>query len=864
MSAEIRTLVWSDGAPADQAAALLVAASGDSVRSVEAAVCALFGQPNAALGAALALVERVGATVRVALHTGEIGDGTEAGATFNRAAELVAAGHGGQIILSAAVAGALRADGGVPTNVELHDLGVYRLEAGLGETGAVERVFEARAVGAGADFPALRLERAVMPEPGAPRVATLPVPLTPLLGRDREVSDLTALLSGGEARLVTLTGPGGTGKTRLALEVAARSAAAYADGVRFVALAAATTPVEVLSKLAEALTVPETGAGPLAIRLRSALHDRRMLVVLDNFEQALSAATLVEDLLSGAAGLHVLVTSRAPLDLYGEHRFPVGPLGLPDPAAPNDPASWLASPAVALFVARARAAEPTFRLAADNGADVAGLCDLLDGLPLAIELAAARIRQLKPDQMLAALRDRPDDGRLTLLDGGVPQRGRPARQQTLRGAVGWSYDLLDPPGQRLFSRLGVVICGATADAAARISGRPIDEVRAGLDDLVNQSLLLRKDDPPGERFVMLETIREYAVEQLRADGGEPDARRALGAYLLDWADEIAPKLVGVDQAEALDEVGAEHDNCLSTLAFWLDGADDAAEPVEALRLSGAIWRFWYSRGHLREGRRWLERSLERCPTVGGRVRAVALGGLGRLTYELGDYPTARQSFEAERSLSRADGDLSGEAEALYGLGVLSHSTGDLPAAKAFFSAALSRYQTLDDPDGTTSALRGMGVVSLTEGDYAQAAALLEGSLALFRALGNSRDVALVLANLGRAVTLGAQDYPRAAALLVEGIELSLRTGNQVGLLGCLERMAELETARGRGEPGARFGGAAEALRDRLSAPLSTIGQAFHRRLIEDLRRLLPADLFAGSWAAGRGLSTAELLALARA
>jgi predicted ATPase/DNA-binding XRE family transcriptional regulator len=647
---------------------------------------------------------------------------------------------------------------------------------------------------------------AARPDPGAVTATAwpggLPRPLTPLIGREATVTEVTGLLVNGGVRLLTLTGPGGVGKTRVALEAAARAAAAFADGVLFVDLAALRDPALVLPAIAMRLAVDERDAGSLPDRVAAAIGRRRVLLLVDNFEQLISARDRLLELLAGCPGLAVVVTSRLALRVRGERELRVAPLAVSG-------AGRAGSPAADLFLERASAMG--VRLP-DGGADadaVAEICRRLDGLPLAIELAAARVPLLPPAALLARL-----ERRLPLLVAGP--HDLPARQRTMRDAVAWSYDLLDAAEQRLFRRLCTFAGGFTLDAAAAVSGRPAEDLVGAL---AEKNLVRREESPAPElpdgepRLAILETIREYGLERLGAEGEAETARRAHAAYCLDLAEAAEPELGGPAARAWMARMEREHDNLRAALE-WTGGADGGA----MLRLAAALWRFWSYAGHLTEGRRWLGEALDRPgPADAARARALAAAALlaveqkafheaaprcaqaiafarehgdraslaaaldasGLLARMQNRYADAARDYEEALALAREAGDQAGTASALVGLAYVAIRTGDLGRASSLSAESLSMVRGVADRRGLAEALHVLTWVAFLTGDFARAEALGHEALDLFRELGDTGQTARMLRLLGT-VAVAQRQHERAAPLLAESLALHDRRGDEHG------------------------------------------------------------------------------------
>jgi predicted ATPase/class 3 adenylate cyclase len=682
--------------------------------------------------------------VRMAIHVGEATprDGDYLAPCLNRLARLLMTGYGEQILLSEA-ARAL-AEPGLPPGCDLLDLGAHHLRDLL----QPERIYQLRGPGLVVEFPPLKsLER---------HLHNLPAQPTVLLGRESEVAATRDLLEQEGARLVTLTGPGGTGKTRLGLQVGAELVDAFADGVWFVPLAAIADPNLVIPAIAQSVGVRETPGEPLLTTVQHFLQSKHALLLLDNFEHLTAAAPAVSALLAACPELQMLVTSREPLWITGERELPVLPLSLPTDrqARGLNPAELLEYSAIRLFIERAQAIKPDFALNVGNAVDIAAICRRLDGLPLAIELAAARVRVLPPRQLLTRL-----DTRLKVLTGG--SRDLPARQQTLRAAIEWSHDLLDPDEQTLFARLAVFSGGCTFEAAEAVceaQGNLGLVVLDGLDSLTQKSLLRPEDGLDGEsRFTMLETIREYGLERLDASGDADTLRRAHADYYRVLAEEAEPQLTGPDQVVWLNRLGAEHDNFRSALG-WLE---QGREVETRLRIGSALWRFWWMRGHVAEGRGWLERALAEAMQLPPIIHANALSSAGILAESQGDYERATALQEKALELRRSIDDQVGIASSLTSLGIIHRIYGDNDRAAELHEQALALWRAMNDERGMTGSLQELGSLALSRGDYAQAEDLLAQSLHLARRSGEASTVGVVLESLG-ILAFYREDLERAA------------------------------------------------------------------------------------------------------
>ncbi|HEX6477945.1 MAG TPA: LuxR C-terminal-related transcriptional regulator [Ktedonobacteraceae bacterium] len=725
--------------------------------------------------------------VRIGLHTGEPQRSSEGyvGLDVHRAARIMSAGHGGQVLLSQTTRDLVEHD--LPTGVSLRDLGEHRLK----DLQHPSHLYQLVIAGLPVDFPPLNT---LNTHPN-----NLPIQPTPFIGREKEVAAVGQLLRREDVHLVTLTGPGGTGKTRLALQVAAELSDLFVDGISFVDLAPISDPALVIAAIAQSLSIREVGGQPLVERLKDELQRKQMLLLLDNFEQVVSAAVHVADLLATCPQLKVIVTSRVVLHVQAEQEFLVPSLSLPDPHHLPDLVALSQYESVALLIRRAQSVKPDFQVTNANAPAVAEICVRLDGLPLAIELAAARLKLLSPEALLARL-GQP----LHVLTSGP--RDVVARQQTLRNTIEWSYQLLDVHEQQLFRRLSVFAGGCRLPAIEALYTSLDGAVESVLDtvaSLADKSLLQRMEQQEGQepRFSMLETIREYARERLEALGETEAARRAHAAYFLRLAEEAEQGMVGPQQAVLLERLEQEHDNLREALEWALEKVTDekAAERREiGLRLSVALKEFWMMHGHYREARTFLERALALSEGTSTALRARVLRAIASVADFQGDIDRIEVVAQQSLALSRELEDTCGIADSLGLLAAAAWLRGKIVEAASLHEEQVRLLRQVGEPGEVADALFDWAEHVSSLGKYARGQALFEEALQLFRQAGNELWVGGTLVHSAAWLWFTLGDLATMRQRLQEGRALITRVGDRGWSAECLWVAALL--ALSEGEP----------------------------------------------------------------
>ncbi|HZO87161.1 MAG TPA: tetratricopeptide repeat protein [Chthonomonadaceae bacterium] len=862
---------------------------GHVFKTVGDAFYAAFANPANAVAAALALQQALsreawGETgplrVRAALHTGAAQQRSNDyfGPTLNRVARLLAIGHGGQVLLSRTTYQLVQ--GTLPPAASLQDMGQHRLK----DLAEPEQVFQLLHPDLPAEFPPLRsLGNAV---------TNLPQQLTSFVGRERELAEIKSLLP--RTRLLTLVGAGGCGKTRLAMQVSADVLEDYANGVWMVELAPISDPALVPQAVATALRVREAPNSTLLETLSDYLRDKSLLLVLDNCEHLVGAcAQLADTLLRHCPNLRLLATSREPLNIAGELNVRVPPLALPESGRKLSLESLLTAEAARLFVERATFSQPGFSLTRQNAPAVIQICRQLDGIPLALELAAARVKALPVEQIARRLQDR-----FRLLTGG--SRTALPHQQTLRALIDWSYELLEEKERTLLRRLSVFAGGwSLAAAEAVCTDEEIEdwEILDTLSRLVDKSLVVADERDGEARYRMLETIRQYSRDRLQETSEAEELRARHRDYFLALAEEAGPFLTGAEQSEWLARLELEHDNLRAALDWCQQHSVGTG-----LRLAGALHWFWEIRGYLSEGRERLAALLAHPEAEGATLaRAEALHAAGRLAWHQSDYAAARALHEESLALYRELGEKAGIADALGSLGDVEYAQGNYEEARQLQEACLAIRSEMHDRYGMADTLLNLGNIALCQDDYPTARARYEESLALARKLENKRAIAFSLINLGliareqhdyaaahtyyeqSLVTLRQLEdkagtatslhnlaevaaqlgkHVEAAALYRESLELFLEMGNKRCIAYVLEGLSGLALAQEQPEQAVRLYAAAAALRKAIDAPLPPATQEEYDHFLADVRSALGEEVFASAWTEGSFLSLEQAIACA--
>ncbi len=787
----------------------------------------------------------VAVRVRMGLHSGEPSRHEDGyiGIDVHRAARIAATAHGGQVVMSG-VTWQL-ANAGLAAELSVRDLGFHRLK----DIDAAEHIYQLAGPGLAEHFPPLKSLGAS---------TNLPAPITPLVGRENDLEQLRTLICQPGMRLVTLTGPGGVGKTRLAIDAAAALGETFPQGVYFSALAAVRDAGVMWKAIAGDLSVD--GDEPAAVMAH--LRDRRTLLVLDNLEQLDGAAEVVAALLAAAPRLVVLATSRGPLHLLGEHELPVPPLEIPqEPAL----AAVTASAAVRLFVQQGSLVRPGFVVTEGNADDIAAICRRLDGLPLAIELAASRVRLLSPKALLARL-----DHSVALA---AVDAGRPSRQQTLRATIAWSYDLLPPRPAAVLRRAGVFAGGCDLDALAAVAlagdgpGDPADpgDPLELVSELMDVSLITVTESADGEpRVGLLETIREFALERL-AEAGEADGaqRRHAGHYAA-LAEHAHQQLYGPAQLAALDRLEAEHDNLRAALTWSLEPqATGAADPERVgigLRLVEALAAFWHQHGHATEGRRWLQRAIDLASEDTGAPVAAVAHGLGMLLTQQGEWAAAVPLFERSLAIYRDSGDRDQEAKELNSLGITHGYNGDLSTARSLLEESAALARDIGSDQRLAAALTNLGMVENFAGDLDRAAQVLQEAVTLDQKQGDQLGLVLDRHALTM-VSLRAGHTRRARDMLSVTVDYVVSAGNSDILAAALELAACTVAELGEPLRAARLAGAAAAVRQIAGMPIADLEAELVEGFLGPARSAMARAEWDAEYGGGRALSQEQAATL---
>ena len=831
--------------------ATVEAHGGRIVKMTGDGLYAVFDDPVNAVAATLELQRGMAAIgsecgvtfkMRCGLHVGvsEVRDGDYFGSAVNRAARIAGAAHGGQVLLSQAVVELGK--GRFPDGTDAMHLGRVRLR----DLSGSEDVWQLLHSDLPRMFPALR---SLDSTPN-----NLPQQLTSFIGRENEIVEVKKLL--GTTRLLTLTGSGGCGKTRLATHVAADLLDAYPDGVWLVELASLADPDLVPQTVIRVVGLKEEPGRSLAQTLSEHLKSRHLLLVLDNAEHLLSAcAQLADAVLRQCPRIVILVTSREVLGMAGELTYRVPSLSVPDPKRDATPEHLSQYESVRLFIERARFQLPQFAVTQQNAPALVSVCYRLDGIPLALELAAARVRSMSVEEVNQRL-----DQRFLLLTSG--SRTALPRQQTLRALIDWSYGLLNDAEKALLCRLSVFAGGWTLAAAENVCvGESVDD-GATLDlltSLVDKSLVLAVERNGATRYRLLETVRQYLSDRLRESGEDARRKERHLAYFLTLAEEAELQLIGSHQQTWLDRLETEHDNVRSALAWSNTSGGNAAN---GLQLAGFVWWFWLVRGYFGEGRGWLSALLTTVPSGEALVaRAKALTGAGALALQQGDYPAARALHGESLAIRRQLGDRRGIASSLGNLGNVFYDQGDYPTARALYEESLAIWRELGDQRGIARALNNLAGAAHDQGDYPAVLAMFEESLAIFRKLDDLGGIAMLLNNLGDLAS-SQSDYAGARALYIEGLTIRSELGDRWGIAETLNGLAYVAFGLASFGQATRMWGGAERLREEIGATLQPRDRLRYDRQVAAARAAMGDNAFDLTWQDGRAMTLEQAIRFA--
>ncbi|MDH3640517.1 MAG: tetratricopeptide repeat protein [Gammaproteobacteria bacterium] len=794
--------------------------------------------------------------VRMGMHTGEPQRTDEGyvGVPVNTAARIAAIGHGGQVLMSSHTADLLSEALG-DDEITLRDLGEHRLK----DLASLQRLYQVVIPELDSDFAPLRTQQT--------RSNNLPMPPTPFVGRATEVAAVRDRLMEQSVRVLTLTGPGGMGKSRLALRVASELLFSFEDGAFFVSLAPVRHPRLVIPAIARALDIREGGGKTLLETLEDEMRDKHLLLVLDNFEHVRAAARDLANLMGQCPALKVLITSREALRLSGEREFAVPPLELPPPGARLQPEALTQFAAVRLFLDRAEVAREGFQLTTENAATVVDICRRLDGLPLALELAAARLHTMQAPELLEALAQRLS----VLTDGAVDL---PERQQTLRDAIAWSYELLAPEEQNLCRRLSVFVGGCDPEVAGTVCDPDsAEDVVALLDSLAAKSLLglsfhtaqtgtdsvLPRVEGEAPRYGMLETIREYAREQLEDAGEWPALRARHRDWCLRLSEEAEPHLRDAESGQWLETLERDHDNLRAALGRCFESGSSDAD--QGLKMATSLMNFWYEHGYISEMRDWLERGLDVAKSAPEVTRARAFYGVAGMARQQGRLEEAEIFCEDALDLYRQAGDRQGEARALGELGAILAGQGHNDRSVASLEQALAILREIDDPERLSFTLATLGALQQIQGGVEDAAASYGEALDIARQRGDNHLAATALVNLGELAQLKGNNS-EARTYYEESLAIYDELQTDIAIAYCLEVLAGMDAAEGEPRTAARLFGAAEHLREEIGRPVESFNKERYDHDLATARAALDDAGFDEARREGRDMSRAEAVALA--